>query len=82
MEPPLLSAEAFRLVRTMQRFGPWVFNGRDLAHQELLKTKLARLDITGTHLVLAEIGRTAECSLKPAQGLVQFWLSAAGAKIT
>jgi len=69
-------------VRTMQRFGPWVFNGRDLAHQELLKNKLARLDITGIHLVLTEMGRTAECSLQPAKGPVQFWLSAAGAKNT
>ena len=55
MEP--ISADAYRLVRTMQVFGTWVYSDHDLAQRELLTKKLARLDVTRTRLVLTEWGR-------------------------
>ena len=57
METSTLSADAYRLVRTMQVFGGWQYSDWDAAHQELLNKKLARLDVTRTRLVLTEWGR-------------------------
>ena len=58
MEPSTLSADAYRLVRTMQIFGAWQYSGWDAVQQELLNKKLARLDVTRTRLVLTEWGRS------------------------
>ena len=57
MEPSTISTDAYRLVRTMQVFGTWVYSDHDLAQRELLTKKLARLDSTRTRLVLTEWGR-------------------------
>jgi hypothetical protein len=58
MDTSTLSADAYRLVRTMRPFGTWQYNGWDAVQQELLDRRLARLDITRTRLVLTEWGRT------------------------
>jgi len=52
-----LSADAYRLVRTMQVFVAWQYSGWDAVQQELLNKKLARLDLTRTRLMLTEWGR-------------------------
>ena len=57
MEPSTLSADAYRLVRTMQKFGAWQYSDWNAAQQELLNKRYARLDVTGTRLVLTEWGR-------------------------
>jgi hypothetical protein len=57
MEPSTLSADAYRLIRTMQIFGAWQYSGWDAVQQELLSKKLARLDVSRTRLVLTEWGR-------------------------
>ena len=57
METSALSADACRLVRTMQKFGAWQYSDWNAAQQELLDKKFARLDITRTRLVLTEWGR-------------------------
>jgi hypothetical protein len=67
MDPPTLSTDAYRLVRTMQVFGAWQFSLWDAAHQELLDKKLARLDITRTRLTLTEWGRAVPRVVHSAQ---------------
>ncbi len=77
MEPSTISADACRLVRTMQVFGTWVYSDHDLAQRELLTNKLARLDVTRTRLVLTEWGR----ALPRAPHGAQFEGSAASAHV-
>jgi len=57
MEPSTLSADAYRLVRTMQKFGAWQYSDWNAGQQELLNKGYARLDVTRTRLVLTEWGR-------------------------
>ena len=56
MDPSAISADAYRLVRTLQVFGAWPYNGWETAQRELLSKRLAKLDITRTRLVLTEWG--------------------------
>jgi len=70
MEPSTLSADAYRLVRTMQKFGAWQYSDWNAAQQELLNKRFARLDVTRTRLVLTEWGRAVPQILSNT-GLIQ-----------
>jgi hypothetical protein len=65
METSTLSPDAYRLVRTIQVFGAWLYKDWDPIQQELLNKKFARLDITRTRLVLTEWGRAIPRTTAP-----------------
>ena len=67
MDPSAISADAYRLVRTLQVFGAWPYSGWETAHQELLSKRLAKLDITRTRLVLTEWGWAVPREARTAQ---------------